>query len=97
MVESIALDKVTASGASLGLKYLIENNSPVVVNQAISSRFEFIDAWRLPGNVDYFDAFVTQVNNSTCKRSVNQEFIGAPPMLKIDHHIMMDSYGNENI
>lgn len=86
-------------GASLGLKYLIEDNygvSPVVVNQAIS-RFEFLGAWTLPGNVDYSDAFVIQVDNSTRERSADPEFMGAPSILKIDHHIVMDSYGHENI
>lgn len=86
-------------GASLGLKYLIEDNygvTPIVVNQAIS-RFEFLGTWTLPANVDYSDAFVIQVDNSTRERSADPAFIGAPSILKIDHHIVMDSYGHENV
>ncbi len=86
-------------GASLGLKYLIEENygiSPIVVNQPIA-RFGFLGSWNLPGSVDYSDAFVIQVDNSARERSADPSFMAAPSILKIDHHIVMDSYGHENI
>ena len=86
-------------GSSFGLFHLIKDNwgiTPVVVNQDIR-RFHFLGSWTLPGNTDYSDAFVIQVDNSTRLRSADPSFMNAPSILKIDHHIVTDSYGNWNI
>lgn len=72
-------------GASLGLKYLIEENygdPPIAVNQMIA-RFDFLGSWRQPGSVDYPDAFVIHVDNSARKRSADPLFMAASSILKI--------------
>lgn len=86
-------------GSSLGLKYLLKDNyglDSIVVNQRIE-RFDFLGNWTLPGNVDYSDAFVIHVDNSTRGRSADVPFIDAPAILKIDHHLVVDSYGTWNV
>lgn len=86
-------------GSSFGLFHLIRDNygiEPVIVNQPIR-RFDFLGNWNAPGSVDYTDAFVIQVDNSTRERSADPSFIAAPAILKIDHHLVVDSYGSWNI
>ena len=87
------------TGSSLGLKYLLKDNYGIdaaVVNQRLDS-MSFLGTWDSPGSVDYSDAFVIQVDNSTRERSADTAFITAPAVLKIDHHIVVDSYGDWNI
>ena len=86
-------------GSSLGLKYLIKDNWGVeatVINQKID-RLSFLGCWDEAGSAAYENTFVIQVDNSTRERSADPAFIKAPAILKIDHHIVMDSYGNWNI
>ena len=86
-------------GSSFGLFHLIRDNygiEPVIVNQPIR-RFDFLGKWNAPRSVDYADAFVIQVDNSTRERSADPSFISAPAILKIDHHLVVDSYGSWNI
>ena len=96
-------------GSSFGLFHLIRDNygidhlirdnygiEPIIVNQPIR-RFDFLGEWNAPGSVDYADAFVIQVDNSTRERSADPSFISAPAILKIDHHLVVDSYGSWNI
>ena len=86
-------------GSSFGLAHIIEDNygiKPIIVNQAIR-RFDFLGKWTLPGEADYSDAFAIQVDNSTRERSADPSFMSAPAVLKIDHHIVVDSYGTWNI
>lgn len=86
-------------GSTFGMKYLLKDNYGIdatVINQGIK-RFEFLGDWILPGNTDFKDTFVIQVDNSVRGRSADPEFINAPYVLKIDHHIVTDSYGDENI
>lgn len=87
------------TGSSLGLKYLLNDNygiKAIVINQPLNS-MGFLGSWAAPGSVDYSDAFVIQVDNSTRERSADTAFINAPAILKIDHHIVVDSYGHWNI
>lgn len=86
-------------GSSMGIAKIIEDNwgvRPVVVNQPIA-RFSFMGKWTLPGQTDYSDAFVIQVDNSTRDRSADPSFMEAPAILKIDHHLVVDSYGHWNV
>ncbi|MBO5769805.1 MAG: bifunctional oligoribonuclease/PAP phosphatase NrnA [Spirochaetales bacterium] len=86
-------------GSSLGMAYILRDNfgiEPIVVNQELK-RFEFLGNWTLPNNVDYSDAFVIQVDNATRHRSADPDFINAPCILKIDHHLVVDSYGHYNV
>ena len=86
-------------GSSFGLFHLIRDNygiEPVIVNQPIR-RFDFLGKWNAPGSVDYTEAFVIQVDNSTRERSADPSFTSAPAILKIDHHLVVDSYGSWNI
>lgn len=86
-------------GSSLGMKHLLKDNfgvDAIVVNQELA-RFSFLGEWTLPGIVDYSDAFVIQVDNATRARSADPDFINAPCILKIDHHLVIDSYGHYNV
>lgn len=86
-------------GSSLGMKYLLRDNygiEAIVVNQDIK-RFDFLGTWTKPGTVDFSNTFVIQVDNSVRNRSADTSFMDAPSILKIDHHIVMDSYGHENV
>ena len=87
------------TGSSLGLKYLLKDNygiEAIVINQPLKS-MGFLGSWAAPGNIDYSDAFVIQVDNSTRERSADTAFMDAPAILKIDHHIVVDSYGHWNV
>lgn len=86
-------------GSSFGLYHLIRDNYNVeaaIVNQPIS-RFSFLGTWSAPGTVDYSDAFAIQVDNSTRERSADPGFMASRAVLKIDHHIVVDSYGMWNV
>ena len=86
-------------GSSLGMKYLIEENygiNVVVVNQPIR-RYDFLGYWSTPGSQDYSASFVIQVDNATKDRSADTAFTAADCVLKIDHHIVVDSYGHYNV
>lgn len=86
-------------GSSLGMKYLLRENYGIeatVVNQPLK-RMEFLGDWVLPGNVEYGHTFVIHVDNSVRERSADPDFINAESILKVDHHIVTDSYGDWNI
>lgn len=86
-------------GSSLGMAHLIKDNfgvDAIVVNQECE-RFRFLGSWDLPGNIDYSDAFVIQVDNATRERSADASFMASPCILKIDHHLVVDSYGHYNV
>lgn len=86
-------------GSSLGMAHIIRDNfgiEPIVVNQELK-KFEFLGEWTLPYNTDYSDAFVIQVDNATSVRSADPDFIKAPCILKIDHHVVLESYGHYNV
>lgn len=85
-------------GSSFGLMHIIEDNygiRPVVINQKID-RFSFLGQWNEPGSVDWTDTLAIQVDNSTRERSADPTFMSAPAIIKIDHHIVVDSYGTWN-
>lgn len=86
-------------GSTFGMKYLLKDNYGVdamVINQPIK-RFEFLGEWTLPGETDFSNTFVIQVDNAVKVRSADQEFVNAPFILKVDHHIVIESYGDANI
>lgn len=86
-------------GSSFGLAHIIQDNwgiKPIIVNQPIR-RYDFLGSWQLPGTVDFSDAFAIQVDNSTRTRSADPAFMTSPAILKIDHHIVVDSYGHWNV
>lgn len=86
-------------GSSLAVAHIIKDNfgiDAIVVNQELK-RFNFLGTWTLPCNTDYSDAFVIQVDNATSARSADPDFINAPCILKIDHHVVVDSYGKYNV
>ncbi len=86
-------------GSSWGMKYLLRDNYNIdatVVNQPIK-RFDFLGESTLPGVVDFSNAFAIQVDNATRARSADTNFVNAPFKLKIDHHIVVDQYGDENV
>lgn len=86
-------------GSSLALKYLLADNyqiEPIVVNQEIK-QLEFLGTWNTDGKIDYSNSFVIVVDNSVRDRCADKTFITAPSILKIDHHIVKDSYGHYNV
>ncbi len=86
-------------GSSLGMKHLIEDNYGIqvrAVNQPIR-RFEFLGSWESPGGKSYDRSFVIQVDNATRERSADTACNDAELILKIDHHIVVDSYGHYNV
>lgn len=87
-------------GSSLGMYNLIKDNygsEAIVVNQPIK-RYEFLGSWTLPYNTVYDeDTFVIHVDNASAPRSADPDFIKAGCILKVDHHMVVDSYGTYNV
>lgn len=86
-------------GSSLGLYYLLKENfckESVVINQKID-RFAFLGKSEEPYKRNFEGSFVIQVDNSVRNRSADENFMKAGCILKIDHHVVMDSYGTYNI
>ena len=86
-------------GSSLGLHNLLKFNygwDSTVVNQKID-KLNFLGEWTLPGNVEYGHTLVVQVDNSVSNRSADPDFMKADTVIKVDHHIVMESYGKYNI
>lgn len=86
-------------GSSFGMKYLLKENygvDAVVVNQPIK-RYAYLGEWEKPGTVDLEDAFVIQLDNAVAERSAEPNLRKAGLILKIDHHLVVDSYGTYNV
>lgn len=85
-------------GSSLGLYYLIKENygrECIVVNEEIE-KYSYLGSWTVPGSIDYRGSLAIQVDNSVRNRSCDCSFMDASVVIKIDHHIVIDSYGTYN-
>lgn len=86
-------------GSSLGLKEIIKENfqkEAIVLNQK-SEALAFLGECHDPSDIDFEGSLAIQVDTANKERSCNSAFMKADYVIKIDHHVVVDSYGDFNI
>ena len=88
-----------AVGSTKGLQEIIKLNFPekkvLLQNKDFSDYMAFLGAEdELLPVEEYKDALGIVIDTGTAKRASNQDFVQCKEVIKIDHHIPLESYGN---